>query len=375
MPKEEKPVSRSGNSENSNEQTNANQGSDAISILKSDHRAVDALFQKYENSEETEKSDIINEINKALVIHTLVEEEIFYPACAKIEDNKILNEAQVEHDTLKFLIEDLEDNRENTDYRDAKVKVLSEYVKHHVGEEEKPGDGIMAQAQAAGINNSILATRISQRKAELEQQERIPPIRLVALHPLPPRAYRPQLQEYDMPQYQTRDRDSRGRFTSDRDHYSSRGNDRPRDDQGRFMSEGRGYAHRDDGRYGRDDDDRRSRSGHYDDDDRYRGSRSYGDYDYRSSRGSRYDDDDDYYRSGRYDDDNDDYRRSSGHGGWFGDSRGHSEAARRGWDNRGHSYSSRDDDDRDRSGRGHGGWFGDSRGHAEAARRGWEGRR
>ena len=186
MPKEEKPVSRSGNSENSNEQTNANQDSDAISILKSDHRAVDALFQKYENSKETEKSDIINEINKALVIHTLVEEEIFYPACAKIEDNKILDEAQVEHDTLKFLIEDLEDNRENTDYRDAKVKVLSEYVKHHVGEEEKPGDGIMAQAQAAGIDTSILATRISQRKAELEQQERIPPIRLVALHPLPP---------------------------------------------------------------------------------------------------------------------------------------------------------------------------------------------
>ncbi|MGD9738800.1 MAG: DUF892 family protein [Bauldia sp.] len=147
-------------------------------------------------------------------------------------------------------------------------------------------------------------------------------------------------------------------------------NVRERDDRGRFMS---------------DDDNRgsyRSRSQDYDNDRSYR-SRSRDDDDYRSASRSRSRDDDDNRRQGR--------------GGWFGDSEGHSEAARRGWedrdDYRGRSYDddnrrssygrSRDDDDyrsfrsRDddnRSGRRTGGWFGDSEGHSEAARRGWESR-
>nr|WP_313010931.1 hypothetical protein [Brucella intermedia] len=172
-----------------------------------------------------------------------------------------------------------------------------------------------------------------------------------------------------------------------------------RDDQGRFVSDddrGRGG---DDRR--RDDDDRRS--SRYDDDDRGRGhggwfgdSRGHAeaarrgwderrddrDYDDRRRYSSREDDYDD--RRSRYDDD--DRGR-----GWYGDSRGHAEAARRGWDERrdqdyddrrryssrddDRGYSSRDDDRRSGGGRGHGGWFGDSRGHAEAARRGWEERR
>lgn len=96
----------------------------------------------------------------------------------------------------------------------------------------------------------------------------------------------------------------------------------------------------------------------------------------------------------RYEDDDDDDRRSSsgrgrGHGGWFGDPEGHSEAAERGWEDRGHSrsassrggssrsrYEDNDDDRRGSSGRGrgHGGWFGDPEGHSEAAERGWEDR-
>jgi len=155
-------------------------------------------------------------------------------------------------------------------------------------------------------------------------------------------------------------------------------NVRERDDQGRFMSD--------------DDDDRRmSRSRSQYDDDRRSSSRSRSRDDDDDRRGSS--------RSGSRDDDG----RSQGRGGWFGDSEGHSEASRRGWENRdddrsssrGRSSddddrrgssrsSSRDDDDRrssrsrsdngDNRGRGQGGWFGDSEGHSEASRRGWENR-
>jgi hypothetical protein len=74
----------------------------------------------------------------------------------------------------------------------------------------------------------------------------------------------------------------------------------------------------------------------------------------------------------RYDDDNDDRRGGRGHGGWYGDPEGHSEASRRGWEEREGSRSrSRYDDDDDRRGsRGHGGWYGDPEGHSQAARRG-----
>src|SRR6185295_19636682 len=99
-----------------------------------------------------------------------LEEEIFYPACRekKIED-ELLDEAQVEHDGAKIIIAELIAGSPGDEYYDAKVTVLSEYIKHHVGEEEKPSDGIFAKARKAGVDMKALGSRLQARKAELLQ--------------------------------------------------------------------------------------------------------------------------------------------------------------------------------------------------------------
>ena len=85
-----------------------------------------------------------------MIVHTRLEEEILYPACReKASDEELLDEAQVEHDSAKLLIADLMEAPSSDHFRDAKVTVLSAQIKHHVGEEEKPGDGIFASPRPA----------------------------------------------------------------------------------------------------------------------------------------------------------------------------------------------------------------------------------
>jgi len=113
-----------------------------------------------------------------LKIHTMIEEEIFYPALdGKIEQDT-LDEAYVEHDGAKVLVNDLEAGSAGDDYYDAKVKVLSEEIKHHVREEEMPDQGMFAQARAAGVDLVALGAKLKSRKDELMSQaqaEGLPP--------------------------------------------------------------------------------------------------------------------------------------------------------------------------------------------------------
>ena len=53
------------------------------------------------------------------------------------------------------------------EFYDAKVKVLSEEIKHHVKEEETPGDGMFAQAREAGLDMDALGDRMAARKKQL----------------------------------------------------------------------------------------------------------------------------------------------------------------------------------------------------------------
>jgi hemerythrin superfamily protein len=149
---------------------------DAEQLLRADHRKVEELFRKFEGSGDEssareEKKQLTAEICKELVIHSRLEEEIFYPACRQkgVEDD-LLDEAQVEHDSLKLLIGDLLDREPGSSYYDAKVKVLSEYVKHHVTEEEKAASGIFAKARAGGVDMDALGERLQQRKEQLMQE-------------------------------------------------------------------------------------------------------------------------------------------------------------------------------------------------------------
>jgi hypothetical protein len=141
---------------------------DAIALLKADHRKVEDLFDKFEKaSGSAAKQKIAHQVCTELKIHTMIEEEIFYPSLrGKVEDDT-LDEAFVEHDGAKVLVNDIEAASPDADFYDAKVSVLSEEVKHHVREEEAPKRGMFAQAREAGVDLVELRDRLMARKKEL----------------------------------------------------------------------------------------------------------------------------------------------------------------------------------------------------------------
>jgi hypothetical protein len=138
-----------------------------ITLLKKDHRQVEEWFDEYEQLEASaEKLELFNKIALALKVHTKIEEEIFYAEERGDVEDDMLDEAQVEHDGAKKLIAEIEAMKPEEDLYDAKVKVLGEYVKHHVKEEEQPG-GIFAQAKKGEEDLEEMGQRLKVRKEEL----------------------------------------------------------------------------------------------------------------------------------------------------------------------------------------------------------------
>ncbi|QDC37804.1 hemerythrin domain-containing protein [Sphingobium fuliginis] len=144
------------------------QFTDAIALLKADHRKVEDLFEQFEKAgSPARKKTLARQICLELKIHTLIEEEIFYPAFrGKIEDDT-LDEAYVEHDGAKLLVNDIEEGDPSDDFFDAKVKVLSEEIKHHVHEEEMRGEGMFAQCRKTDVDLIQLRDAMLARKEEL----------------------------------------------------------------------------------------------------------------------------------------------------------------------------------------------------------------
>ena len=139
----------------------------AITLLKKDHRQVDAWFEEYEQLDgDAEKAALFAKIALALKVHTRIEEEIFYPEERGEVEDDMLDEAYVEHQGAKNLIAEIEAMSPSDDFYDAKVKVLGEYIKHHVKEEEQPG-GIFAQAKKGDEDLEETGRRLEARKAEL----------------------------------------------------------------------------------------------------------------------------------------------------------------------------------------------------------------
>jgi len=154
---------------------------DAIALLKADHRKVEDLFASFEKARAGWKRSIAEQICTELKVHTLIEEEIFYPALAGKIDADLLDEAYVEHDGAKVLVNDIMAGGPDDDYYDAKVKVLSEDIKHHVKEEEAPSKGMFAQARNAGVDLVALRDVMLARKQALLAQakrEGLPPAKL-----------------------------------------------------------------------------------------------------------------------------------------------------------------------------------------------------
>lgn len=146
----------------------AGRSQDAIALLKADHREVEKWFGQFEKTRAgSRKLELAQKICKALRVHTQIEEEIFYPAFLQAtEDKDMHHEAQVEHAGAKKLIAEIEDSGPSDDYYDAKVKVLSEMIKHHVKEEEQPG-GMFAEARKSDMDLGTLGAQLKARKREL----------------------------------------------------------------------------------------------------------------------------------------------------------------------------------------------------------------
>lgn len=143
---------------------------DAIALLKADHRAVEALFEAFEGARTSrQKAAIAGKICLELAVHAQIEEEIFYPGVAGEIDEDILNEAYVEHDGAKMLMAELAMSSPEDEFFDAKVKVLSEEIRHHVKEEEQR-DGMFAQARKAGVDLVALGEALAMRSKQLKKQ-------------------------------------------------------------------------------------------------------------------------------------------------------------------------------------------------------------
>lgn len=343
---------------------------DAAALLEEDHRKVEGLFRQFGNASESErKQDLVREICRELIVHSRLEEEIFYPACReKGVETGALDEAQVEHDLLKLLVGDLLSREPGSEFFDAKVSVLQEYVKHHVQEEERPFSGIIAKARQGGVDLEALGMRLQECKKQLTTNIESGEIRAPAPRSLQNAPDTTNRNREDMNMAREFDRDDdedrgfgpedgrgrfSGRYTREQDDRTGgrqflRGGysrnegmggtrdfqefDRGRGDGERgfgggryeaeyFESRDRGYRGRDYGGPGSYDDDRRGRGGDYGRGREHFGGGSAG----AGMSGGRfggggYSGNDDYSRGmrggsggqGSFERENDDYRRGMG---------------------------------------------------------------
>ena len=150
---------------------------DAVSLLTNDHAEVADLFDEYKDlvdadAGDDEKQALAERICATLTVHATVEEEIFYPAAREaLDEGDLLDEAEVEHTTAKDLIEQIQSMGPGDELYDAKVKVLGEYINHHVQEEE--GE-LFPLCQTADMDLDQLGEEISARKEELMEELGLP---------------------------------------------------------------------------------------------------------------------------------------------------------------------------------------------------------
>lgn len=135
-------------------------------MLRADHKMVSELFAQYESARSAaQKKKLVLQICSELSVHAQVEEEIFYPAVKQaLKDKELIPEAIVEHATLRDLIAQVEGIEPDGEMFDAKIKVLAEYVEHHVKEEQNE---MFPKAKSSDLDMQALGAQLAERKAEL----------------------------------------------------------------------------------------------------------------------------------------------------------------------------------------------------------------
>ena len=146
---------------------------DAIALLTEDHKAVQKIFKEFEklkqnDGSDEEKSELVLRACQELTVHAQIEEEIFYPAVRDgIDDDDLMDEAEVEHASAKDLIAQLESMEPGNDLFDARFTVLGEYIDHHVKEEQEE---MFPKAKKAKLDLVALGEDLAQRKKELRAE-------------------------------------------------------------------------------------------------------------------------------------------------------------------------------------------------------------
>ena len=145
---------------------------DAVALLKQDHRLVESLFKQFSEAEEEEQSSLAERVCQMLTVHAQIEEEILYPAAKQAleedeEKAELVNEALVEHGSAKELIAKIEAMSVDDEAFKATVTVLSEYIKHHVREEETE---LFPQLKKTELDLMELGARLSERKHALMEE-------------------------------------------------------------------------------------------------------------------------------------------------------------------------------------------------------------
>ncbi len=161
-----KKKSSSKSSASKKKSTGSRQPADAIALLKADHQKVSGLFEQYEKTRSADrKSALAQQICHELTVHAQIEEEIFYPAAREVlRDEDLLDEATVEHQGAKDLIAQIENSSPGEDLFDAKVTVLSEYIKHHVKEEHNE---MFPKVRKTKLDLKMVGEQLQARKMEL----------------------------------------------------------------------------------------------------------------------------------------------------------------------------------------------------------------
>jgi hemerythrin superfamily protein len=146
-------------------------GKDAVALLAEDHKTVDKIFKDFEkfgknDGGDARKAELVRCACAALTVHAQIEEDLFYPALHEaIDAEDLLDEAEIEHATIKSLVQQLEEMEPADELYDATVTVLAEYVRHHVKEEE--GE-IFPKAKKADLDLGALGEQLLARKRALE---------------------------------------------------------------------------------------------------------------------------------------------------------------------------------------------------------------
>jgi len=147
---------------------------DAIALLKADHKEVKTMVQQFNSSRsDSKKAQLAQQICAALEVHAEIEEELFYPPAREAlkKNGDLIDEAEVEHTSVKELIAKIKGGSPSDDLWEAQVKVLGEYVNHHVKEEE--GE-IFPKVKKTRLDLQALGEQLAERKAELQKGGAMP---------------------------------------------------------------------------------------------------------------------------------------------------------------------------------------------------------